>query len=72
MLAYDDLRTGFRPFFRRARAARLDLAGAMAELSDIGEPAAFRDGARPLRTRRSRRPATRASCAASATSSAGG
>ena len=39
MLAYDDLRTGFRPFFRRARAARL--ASPAMHLTDIGEPAAF-------------------------------
>ena len=39
MLAYDDLRTGFRPFFRRARAARL--ASPALHLTDIGEPAAF-------------------------------
>ena len=39
MLAYDDLRTGFRPFFRRARAARL--ASPVMRMTDIGEPAAF-------------------------------
>ena len=39
MLAYDDLRTGFRPFFRRARAARL--ASPVMSMTDIGEPAAF-------------------------------
>ena len=39
MLAYDDLRTGFRPFFRRARAARL--ASPAMRMTDIGEPAAF-------------------------------
>ena len=39
MLAYDDLRTGFRPFFRRARAARL--ASPAMLMTDIGEPAAF-------------------------------
>ena len=46
MLAYDDLRTGFRPFFRRARAARL--ASPAMLMTDIGEPAAF-PTARPLR-----------------------
>ena len=45
MLAYDDLRTGFRPFFRRARAARL--ASPATLMADIGEPAAF-PTARPL------------------------
>jgi hypothetical protein len=45
MLAYDDLRTGFRPFFRRARAARL--ASPAMSMTDIGEPAAF-PTARPL------------------------
>ena len=39
MLAYDDLRTGFRPFFRRARAARL--AAHPTLMTEIGEPAAF-------------------------------
>jgi len=45
MLAYDDLRTGFRPFFRRARAARL--ASPPMLMTDVGEPAAF-PTARPL------------------------
>jgi hypothetical protein len=45
MLAYDDLRTGFRPFFRRARAARL--ASPAMLVIDVGEPAAF-PTARPL------------------------
>ena len=57
MLAYTDLRTGFRPFFRRARDARLarpgvtwsSAASAMAAASaaafaDAGEPAAFPSG----------------------------
>jgi hypothetical protein len=39
MLAYDDLRTGFRPFFRRARAARYADPAMFA--AEIGEPAAF-------------------------------
>jgi hypothetical protein len=39
MLAYDDLRTGFRPFFRRARAARLAAHATL--MTEIGEPAAF-------------------------------
>jgi hypothetical protein len=39
MLAYDDLRTGFRPFFRRARAARLAAHATL--MAEIGEPAAF-------------------------------
>ena len=45
MLAYDDLRTGFRPFFRRARAARLAPPAML--MTDSGEPAAF-PTARPL------------------------
>ncbi len=39
MLAYDDLRTGIRPFLRRARAARAT-APAMLR-ADLGEPAAY-------------------------------
>ena len=39
MLAYDDLRIGFRPFLRRARAARL--ASAASLVADMGEPAAY-------------------------------
>ena len=47
MLAYDDLRTGFRPFFRRARAA--GPASPAMRMTDIGEPAAF-PTTRPLGT----------------------
>ncbi len=39
MLAYDDLRTGFRPFFRRARAARA--ASPSMLMAEMGEPAAY-------------------------------
>jgi hypothetical protein len=45
MLAYTDLRTGFRPFFRRARDARTAgpamFATQTAAFADAGEPAAF-------------------------------
>src|SRR5690242_837273 len=54
MLAYTDLRTGFRPFFRRARDARL--AGPVmftaqnSAFADAGEPAAFPPARVPART----------------------
>jgi hypothetical protein len=57
MLAYDDLRTGFRPFFRRARAARYANPAMFA--AEIGEPAAFptSGGGRPIATDRQVAPA---------------
>ena len=39
MLAYDDVRTGFRPFIRRARAARPTSPAML--LAEMGEPAAY-------------------------------
>ena len=39
MLAYNDLRTGYRPFFRRIRDARHGAPAAT--LVELGEPAAF-------------------------------
>ncbi|HET7828531.1 MAG TPA: hypothetical protein VFL03_03145 [Candidatus Limnocylindrales bacterium] len=45
MLAYTDLRTGYRPFFRRVRDARLAgpamFSRPAATFADAGEPAAF-------------------------------
>ena len=39
MLAYDDVRTGFRPFIRRARAARATSPAML--MAEVGEPAAY-------------------------------
>ena len=39
MLAYDDVRTGFRPFIRRARAARATSPAML--MAEMGEPAAY-------------------------------